>query len=437
MASKNKDQAFPKQMSIGKCEHPLRIAIVYSRTPLPMRRADQMTVAHLLEFFYARGHTVDLFYIDTGGKASAEDLKWIAERTRCNKAFKQTKWAVLRGLSRVLTRLAPFQVGLFSHPDQISTVREHAKDHKYDVIYSYYFRSAEVVKGLGFALGTPKAERNGRPATFLAFQLSQSLNTKRIAKNAPKLLYKLFYEVESRLVQFYEARIWQQFTRSILIGKRDVEEVKKAGRKWMQPELNNWVYGAHGTDVTRFKPHENIPTKSNHLVFSGVMRTPTNVQAAQWFVHKVWPLVLEAIPDATFYIVGREPSSEALALGKQPGVTVTGTVPDPSVLIAEAAVCVNPMQAGGGMQNKLIEFMACAKPIVATSVANEGVMAPEGTLIIADSPADFAKAIITLLADLTYSKNLGEAARAYVLKEWTWEAHFLKLENEFYACLDH
>ena len=89
------------------------------------------------------------------------------------------------------------------------------------------------------------------------------------------------------------------------------------------------------------------------------------------------------------------------------------------------------------MQNKLIEYLACAKPAVATSVANEGLGATEGKhLLIADHPDNFADAVIELLRNPAYCKTLGAAGREFVLSHWTWEAHFLKLEEMFYNSLE-
>jgi len=99
-------------------------------------------------------------------------------------------------------------------------------------------------------------------------------------------------------------------------------------------------------------------------------------------------------------------------------------------------VCVNPMLAAGGMQNKLIEYMACNKAVVATSVANEGIMAPRDAVVIADTPNAFAEAVIRLLRHPDEAERLGGVARTYVLSNWTWEKHFLELEEAFYGALD-
>lgn len=394
-----------------------------------------MTVAHLLAFLHARGHSVDLHYVDAGASVSHDDRNWLRDHTRETHAYRVTLLSILLGLSGLVTKFLPLQVALFSHPKQVREVRRKVQHNGYDILYTYYFRSAEITRDLGFPTGTPKEARSGRPASFLAFQLSQTLNASRIAKNAPNLAIKILYEIERRLVARYEARIWRHFTKSVLIGNSDVEQIRAACDKWGHPSINNYVYGAHGTDVKRFKPRNDIAVKPDHLVFSGVMRTPTNVQAAQWFARNVWPLVLKERPQATWSIVGREPTREILELGSLPGVNVTGAVDHPADLIAEASVCINPMQAGGGMQNKLIEYLASGKAIVATSVANEGINAPPEAIIIADEPIAFAAAVVALLSDSDRAEKQGKSARAYALAEWTWESHFLKLEQEFFAAI--
>ncbi|MGZ0245000.1 MAG: glycosyltransferase [Alphaproteobacteria bacterium] len=111
--------------------------------------------------------------------------------------------------------------------------------------------------------------------------------------------------------------------------------------------------------------------------------------------------------------------------------------PDPADYIARAAVCINLVQVGAGMQNKLIEFMAMRKAVVATTVANEGIRATLGDhLVIADEARSFADAVLALLADPAQRDSLAEAARNYILGHWSWEADFLALEAEMLKALE-
>ena len=122
------------------------------------------------------------------------------------------------------------------------------------------------------------------------------------------------------------------------------------------------------------------------------------------------------------------------ALDGKDGVTVTGTVEDPADWIARAAVCVAPIRAAAGLQNKLLEAMAMAKAVVATPEANEGIGAPaDEALVLAREPRAFADAVLALLADEPRRQALGAAGRAFVEAKWTWEGPFLELEQAFLA----
>jgi glycosyltransferase involved in cell wall biosynthesis len=257
-----------------------------------------------------------------------------------------------------------------------------------------------------------------------------------MARNERGWFKRLVYRVEAVLMGRYEAKVWQDFNKVVLIGPADVAAVKEQCRAHGQPEIDNWIYGAHGTDTDKYVPANPSEIVPGRVIFSGSMLYPPNIQAVLWFVDHVWPIVRAQMPDATLVIQGRDPSSKILELDGRDGIWVTGTVPDVGVLIRSAQVCVNPMLAAGGMQNKLIEYMACNKAVVGSSVANEGIMAPNEALIIADTPDAFADAVIRLLREPEAAARLGAAARQYVLSNWTWEKHFLDLEDAFYSALD-
>ncbi len=414
----------PGAMSVAPAPRSLAIAIAYSRVPLPMTRADQMTVAHLIAFLSARGHAVDLYALDTGETMTPEQQTWLAQHCRAVRLFPHRLAHSLKGLVSGLVRGLPLQVGWFLNSGQIAALGDGLAE--VDIGYCYYIRSAEAMR-----------DAASHKPTVLAIQLSQSLNTRRMVAHYRNLRERLIYKIESRLVRGYEARIWRDFTRTILIGEQDVAEIRSICRARGWPEIDNVFYGPHGTDIGRFAPRPDIDTIPCSLVFNGVMRTYTNIHAITWFVAHVWPLIKQREPRATLAIVGRDPRAEVCALARHDGISVTGEVRDPADHIARAAVCIDPVQAGAGMQNKLIEFMAMQKPIVATTVANEGIGAlPDDHLILADDPADMAAAVLDLFAEPDRAARMGAAARSFVQETWTWEAHFLRLEAEMFTALD-
>ncbi|MBT5051440.1 MAG: glycosyltransferase [Rhodospirillaceae bacterium] len=389
-----------------------------------MTRADQMTMAHLIAFLAARGHEVDLYALDSAEPMTADQRAWLDAHCRQVRLFPHGLGRRLVGVALGLIKGLPLQVGWFLNGAQRRAVR--AGMEQVDLGYCYYIRSAEALRGAA-----------SHKPIFLAMQLSQSLNTRRMMAHYRNWRERLIYGVESRLVRGYEARIWRDFSRTVLIGAQDEAEIRSICRDRGWPEIDNVVHAPHGTDIDRFKPRDDVAPAPCSLVFNGVMRTYTNVHAITWFVAHVWPLIRRREPRATLAIVGRSPRPEVLALASHDGISVTGEVVDPADHIARAAICIDPVQAGAGMQNKLIEFMAMAKPIVATRVANEGIGAAPGEhLVLADAPDEMAAAILSLFSDPARATAMGAAARAFVEKSWSWEAHFLNLEAHMVAAME-
>jgi len=151
------------------------------------------------------------------------------------------------------------------------------------------------------------------------------------------------------------------------------------------------------------------------VMFLGSMDWMPNQDGVRWFVREVWPTVRAAQPQATFHIVGRNPSGDVRALTSAPGVTVVGSVPDVRPHLAEAAVVVVPLLVGGGTRLKIYEAMAMGRSVVSTGIGAEGLpVVPGEHYLRADEPAAFAGAVIELLAAAEPRHRLGQAADHFV-----------------------
>jgi glycosyltransferase involved in cell wall biosynthesis len=136
------------------------------------------------------------------------------------------------------------------------------------------------------------------------------------------------------------------------------------------------------------------------------------------------------VPEARFWIVGRNPQRSVRALARPPHIEVTGEVADVYEWLCRAEVAVAPLRIAAGMQNKIVQAMACELPVVATTAANEGIRAtPDEHVLVRDDAQGLADAVIALLADAGRREAMGRAAREFVSAHWTWEAHFLNLEK--------
>ena len=164
--------------------------------------------------------------------------------------------------------------------------------------------------------------------------------------------------------------------------------------------------------------------------FVGQMDYPPNVDAVRWFADHVWPRVRPQVPDATFEIVGRAPTRAVRALARRDGITVTGPVDDVRHRIESHAVSVAPLRIGQGLQNKVLEAMAAARPVVLTSTAAAGIDALDRQhFVIADDPATMADQIVMLLRDPARRLELGSAARRRIAFRYSWPREMAKLES--------
>jgi len=169
-----------------------------------------------------------------------------------------------------------------------------------------------------------------------------------------------------------------------------------------------------------------LPPES--IVFTGKMDFRPNVDAVRWFIRWVWPRIRRAVPEAHFYVVGRNPHPSLIEQTQGPGVFVTGAVADVRPYIAQARVYVVPLRVGGGTRLKLLEAMAMKKAIVSTHLGAEGYpVRPGEHLWLADTPQEFARATIRLLHDGALRERLGEQALAFVRQGYDWNAIFPRL----------
>jgi sugar transferase (PEP-CTERM/EpsH1 system associated) len=174
-----------------------------------------------------------------------------------------------------------------------------------------------------------------------------------------------------------------------------------------------------------FGPHEQA------VVFTGAMDYWPNVDGVSWFVADMLPRLLVYWPRVRFYIVGRSPSPQVLALASE-RVVVTGTVPDVRPYLQHAAAVVAPLRVARGLQNKILEAMAMEQAVITVNACADaiGATAADG-LLRADTPDKCLDALQPLLDLPEQARALGRAARRFVLAGFSWQAHLSGID----ACL--
>lgn len=179
----------------------------------------------------------------------------------------------------------------------------------------------------------------------------------------------------------------------------------------------------NGVDLDFFHPNPEVQREAETLVFSGKMSYHANVSMVKFLSAEIMPRVWANKPEVRLVIVGKDPTPEVRALGADPRITVTGTVDDIRPYLWRATLAVVPLVYGAGIQNKILEAMACGTPVVTTSktLSSLGVT-PGKELVAADGANEFALAILNLLDDQGRQMQIGRAGAGYVNIHHSWTA---------------
>lgn len=232
---------------------------------------------------------------------------------------------------------------------------------------------------------------------------------------------------EGRLLRAVEADLAARADVTLLVSEQESALLRSRGAGGNIRALGNGVDCA-AFDPT-FPPQPEIAAATGpHFVFSGQMDYAPNEIAAQRFAKAILPLIRAQQPAAEFHIVGRAPTSAVLKLGNLPGVKVWGEVPDMRPFLAAATFVVAPLTIARGVQNKVLEAMAMARPVLLSSEAATGIDAADGThFAICRDDVDFAEKALGLLDAPAERAAMAAAAREFVATQMSWPAMLAQL----------
>jgi len=188
----------------------------------------------------------------------------------------------------------------------------------------------------------------------------------------------------------------------------------------------------NGVDLEYFSPGSPQERLPNTIVVSGKMSYHANVRMVMFLVQQVMPLVWNDVEDARLWVVGKDPPEELRSLARDPRITVTGTVPDLRPYLKQACAAVASITYGAGIQNKVLEALACATPVVASRAAVSALNVSDGKeLLVGEDAPQIAQKVVSLLKDSCLREQIGSAGRAFVEREHSWQAMIGLLEEVY------
>ena len=385
---------------------------------------------NLIKYMAKRGHRITLFTLWTTLKErdSLEAITQYCERVihrQLNKSL--IAWNVVKTIPTNL----PLQSVYSWHPDLFRLLLSEVTKHRPDMIHIEHLRGSRyglhLLKYLRQAgLSTPIIWDSVDCITYLFQQAI--LQPQSYKQNA-------ILRFELPRTKAYEKAVMRIFPHVLVTSRHDKESLSA-----LSPRVsgNTQIHILpNGVDLEYFRPDPTVTRSKNRLIVSGKMSYHANIRMVNYLLEQIMPRVWAEQPGVELWVVGKDPPAEWQVYAHHPGVTITGTVPDLRPYLQSAAISVAPIAYGAGIQNKVLEAMACETPVVATSKAISALQVTPGEhLLVANAPDDFANAVLKLLSSDSDRHRIAKAGRKYVQARHDWDKITASLELFYHSSID-
>lgn len=383
--------------------------ILWLKTELlhPIDKGGRIRTYHMLAAM-RREHRVTYLSLSDGTETES-DVRRAAEycdtlvRVPYHAPAKRTA-AFYRDLARNVASPLPYAISRYRSAEMRRRIVELVRDAKVDLVVCDFLTPAvNVPEGLGVR-------------TALFQHNVEAMIWERHAEVARNPVARAYMADQARRMRRFEGEACRRFDHVVAVSEQD------AGVLRARYGVGEVSAVPTGVDTSYFRP-TGLARDGRDIVFVGSMDWMPNDDAAVFFVERILPEIRRSVADATFTIVGRNPTPRVRELAERvAGVRVTGTVADVRPHLERAAAVVVPLRVGGGTRLKIYEAMAMERPVVSTTIGAEGLPVSHGEhILLADDPARFAGEVVSLLQSPARGDRLGAAAAAYVRSEFGWD----------------
>lgn len=379
-----------------------RVLYITHRVPWPPDRGDRIRTWNILKFLAERAD-VDLICLADEPVTPETRAALDSVTNRLAIVPHTGKKRYVRGAMSLL-RGGTVTEGLFESRVLRSLVAEWAHDVRY---------TAAMASSSGIAryVQKPLLKQAGRVWIDLIDVDSQKWLDYSASSRFPM---SLVYGLEGRRLRKLETRLAATTDRLIVVSEAERQLFRD-----FCPHAPIQAIG-NGVDTEYFVPMTTETTPQS-CVFVGVLNYLPNVDAVKWFADCVWPKIRARHPHAVFRIVGKNPTPEVEALNAVPGIEVVGPVPDVRPWLNGSTCVVVPLRIARGVQNKVLEAMACGRPIVCSPAPLTGLNVESGLqLMQADTVDEWVNNITSVFEDKCRAEEFGMAASAWVQLNHRW-----------------
>ncbi len=395
----------------------MRLLWVVPYTPNPIR----VRSYQFLRTLAARGHEITLATLWSSEDERA-DLEVLERLGIIVREKHLTRGRSLVNAALALPTRIPLQARFASVPALHTVVVDELQYNPPDAIHVEHLRGAPYAL-LALDARRPRADGLYPPIVWDSVDCISHLFAQAAAQSA-STRGRWMAKLELPRTRRSEAKLPYLFDHTVVTAQSDADALRSlAGADARITVIPN------GVDLAGFAPPATAEVRAPaRVIFTGKMSYHANVSGAVHLVQAIMPLVWAQRPDVEVWLVGKDPAPEVRALATS-RVIVTGGVESMAAALQAATVAAAPIPYGAGIQNKVLEAMACATPVVASPQAASALAAVAGKdYLPGETPQAFAAALLGLLNDVQARVAVGEAGRTYVEENHTWQAAAARLE---------
>lgn len=390
----------------------MKLFFLTPQLPYPPQQGTTIRNFNIIKHLAPR-HKISLISFGTPDElANAEPLRGLCQRIDIApypaRSLTQRAWTTL-------TSQLPDMALRLKSEKMHATVARIVREEQFDIVQVEGIEMARYVTNLKSQNSESKLVFDEHNAEYV-LQRTAFESDVRLPKRWHGALYSL---IQWKKLEQYERAICQRADHIIACSDKDAGFIKT-----LLNSKSKITVIPNGVDTRHFVPSDEVcakPLAEVSMVYAGKMDFRPNIDAMTWFAADILPRIRAEIPLAHLVIVGQKPAPRIVALKKDPGVEITGWVADTRPFVADAAVYVVPLRMGSGTRLKVLEAMAMGKAIVSTTRGVEGIdCTPGRDVVIADTPATFARVAIDLLRDPARRRWLGHNARALAESKYDW-----------------
>jgi len=378
----------------------MKICLLTPRFPFPENGGDVLRINNIARYLKSQGHELILVSFSEhnipdfdGDAKNLYDYVYTKRRNRAV-SFIYSFLYLMCG--------KPIQCGYYNSLGYKRLLKKIIAKFSPDLYISHLLRMTPYLEALGV---TDKTIVEMTDALSKTYGLSLKANG--------SVLKRIIYTIEQKGIKKYERHVIDVFPKVVLVSQEDVDLLKTSTSKNLCLHTNGvWLNERISATYDKDK-----------ICFVGNMRTLQNQDAVLYFVNEVLPKILNAKPNAKFYIVGAEPPQRIKSLASS-NIVVTGYVDDLSSYIADACVAVAPIRVAAGIQNKVLVAMGHEIPVVVTSLISRAIpeLVDGKNSLIRDKTESIAQACIELMTDAELRENIARNGYDVVKQNYSWQS---------------